>query len=103
MITLENPDLNKQVYHRSAKLIQNFSDAYVTNHGWHQRAVNFAKYLQPVVIIFCEITLRKSFCETVFYISVHSENGNKTETSQKINFIWNGNYLSRTQKTIKIF
>ena len=33
MITLENPDLNKQVYHRSAKLIQNFSDAYVTNHG----------------------------------------------------------------------
>ena len=31
--TLENPDLNKQVYHRSAKLIQNFSDAYVTNHG----------------------------------------------------------------------
>ena len=31
MITLEKPELNKQVKHRSAKLIRNFSDAFVTN------------------------------------------------------------------------
>ena len=31
MITLEKLELNKQVKHRSAKLIRNFSDAFVTN------------------------------------------------------------------------